>query len=175
MNLHVRDATEADLPSIVDIYNQSIPDGWSTADTVPITVAARLEWFHKHDPKKRPLWVAEIDGKTIAWIGLTSFYGGRPAYDATSEVSLYIATHYHRRGIGTFLKRRIIEHCPELGVTSLLSMHFDHNAATRRMNERLGFQRVGHLPEIAVIHGQKRGLIISMLRIPVGGEEAPSP
>ena len=32
MNLTVRDATEADLPAIVDVYNQSIPGGWSTAD-----------------------------------------------------------------------------------------------------------------------------------------------
>ena len=35
-------ATEADLPVIVDIYNQSIPAGWSTADTEPISVADRV-------------------------------------------------------------------------------------------------------------------------------------
>jgi phosphinothricin acetyltransferase len=45
-------------------------------------------------------------------------------------------------------------------------MHFDHNEATRRINTRLGFQHVGHLPEIAVINGQKRGLVIALLRIP---------
>ena len=43
MDLHVREATEADLPAIVDVYNQSIPGGWSTADTHPITVAERVE------------------------------------------------------------------------------------------------------------------------------------
>ena len=166
MNIQVRDATEADLPAIVDIYNQSIPGGWSTADTTPVTVAERVEWFRKHDPKKRPLWVAEIDGQIVAWVGLSSFYAGRPAYDATAEVSLYIATARHRRGIGTFLKRRMIEHCPRLGVTTLVSMHFDHNDGTRRINEQLGFQQVGHLPEIAVVGGRKRGLVIAMLRVP---------
>jgi phosphinothricin acetyltransferase len=44
-------------------------------------------------------------------------------------------------------------------------MHFDHNEATRRINECLGFQQMGHLTEIAVVQGQKRGLVISALRI----------
>ncbi len=163
--MHVRDATEADLPTIVDIYNQSIPDGRSTADTVPVTVASRLEWFRKFDPKKRPLWVAEIDGAVVAWIGLTSFYAGRPAYDATAEVSTYVASAHQKRGLGTLLKRKMIEHCPALGVTTLLSMHFDHNEATRRMNDKLGFVPMGHLTEIAIVQGVNRGVVISALRI----------
>ena len=161
----IRDAVEADLPAIVDIYNQSIPGGRSTADTAPVSVAERLEWFRKFDPKKRPIWVAELDGAIVAWIGLSSFYAGRPAYDATAEVSTYIAGAYQKRGIGTLLKQRMIEACPGLGVTTLISMHFDHNDATRRMNEALGFVPMGHLTEIAVVQGVKRGLVISALRI----------
>ena len=46
----IRNAIEAGLPAIVDIGNQSIPAGWSTADTQPITVAGRVERFHKFDP-----------------------------------------------------------------------------------------------------------------------------
>ena len=60
----------------------------------------------------------------------------------------------------------MIEQCPRLRVTTLLSMHFDHNEGTRRINENLGFQQMGHLPEIAVVQGQKRGLVIWGLRIP---------
>ena len=166
MDLHIREATEADLPAIVDIYNQSIPGGWSTADTRPITVADRVEWFRQFDPARRPIWVAEADGRVVATAYLSSFYGGRPAYDATAECSLYIASASQRQGIGRRLKRWVIEQCPRLGVTTLLSMHFDHNEATRRINESLGFQQVGHLTDIAVVQGRKRGLIISALRIP---------
>ncbi len=129
MHLNVRDAIETDLPAIVDIYNQSIPDGWSTADTKPITVEERVDWFRKHNPHKRPRGVAALDGQIAAWIGLTSFYGGRPAYDATAEVSLYVARAYRRRGLGGELKNRMIAHCPSIGVTTLLSMYFDHNEA----------------------------------------------
>lgn len=162
----IREATEADLPAIVDIYNQSIPGGWSTADTRPIAVADRVEWFRKFDPNKRPIWVAEIDGRVVAVTYLSSFYGGRPAYDATAEVSVYIATAYQRRGLGRRLKEFVIGECPRLGVTTLLSMHFDHNEGTRRLNRELGFEQVGHLTDIAEVQGVKRGLIIAALRIP---------
>jgi len=165
-DIAIRDATEVDLPAIVEIYNQSIPGGWSTADTKPVTVADRIQWFRNFDPAKRPIWVAEIGGQVVAWASLSSFYAGRPAYDATAEISMYISTAHHRRGIGRHLKRWVIEQCPRLGVTTLLSMHFDHNDATARINESLGFEQCGHLREIAVVQGQKRGLVISALRIP---------
>lgn len=162
----IRIAAEADLPAIVDIYNQSIPAGWSTADTTPITVADRIEWFRKFDPAKRPIWVAEIGGEVVATTYLSSFYAGRPAYDATAEISVYIATAHHGRGLGKRLKQFVIDQCPGLGVTTLLSMYFDHNDATRRINERFGFEVVGHIREIALVQGQKRGLVIAALRIP---------
>lgn len=173
VDMHIREATAADLPAIVDIYNQSIPAGWSTADTKPITVADRVEWFCKFDPAKRPIWVAEVDGQIVATCYLSSFYGGRPAYDATAEVSIYVATAWHRRSIGRRLKQWVIDQCPRLGVTALLSMHFDHNEGTRRINESLGFERMGHLTEIAMVLGQKRGLVIWGLRIPARTEIEP--
>lgn len=166
LQFHVREATEADLPTIVDIYNQSIPAGWSTADTRPITVSDRVEWFRKFDATKRPIWMAEVEGVPAAVTYLSSFYGGRPAYDATAEISVYVATAFHRRGIGKRLKQWVIAQCPRLGVTTLLSMYFDHNEATKRINDSLGFEIMGHLTEIANVQGHKRGLVIAGLRIP---------
>ena len=166
LNVKMRHAIDSDLPVIVDIYNQSIPGGWSTADTKPVTVSERLDWFQKFDRIKRPIWVAESDGKIVAWVCLTSFYGGRPAYDATAEISLYIASDFQRMGLGRYLKEWVIEQCPRLGVTTLLSMHFDHNEATRKLNESLGFKVLGHLTEIAIVDEKKRGLVIGALRIP---------
>lgn len=162
----VRDATEADLPAIVAIYNAAIPGRTATADTEPVTVEARREWFAQHDPSRRPLWVAEIDGGVVAWIGLSSFYGGRPAYDATAEVSMYIAPAYQNRRLGRDLMNRMVAACPRLGVTALLGMYFDHNEASRRLCMALGFEQVGHLPRIAKLDRADCGLIIALLRIP---------
>ena len=161
----VRDAVEADLPAIIAIYNQSIPSGFSTADTHPISVEERRPWFRQFSPKKRPIWVAERAGEIVGCIYITSFYGGRPAYDKTAEVSLYLAPKAQGQGLGTDLMQRMINACPQLGVTTLIGMHFDHNEATKRLNDRFGFQQVGHLPEIAEVNGEQRGLLLSILRI----------
>ena len=161
----VRDAVEADLPAIIDIYNQSIPSGLSTADIHPISVEERRPWFRQFSPKKRPIWVAERAGEIVGCIYITSFYGGRPAYDKTAEVSLYLAPKAQGQGLGTELMQRMINACPQLGVTTLIGMHFDHNEATKRLNDNFGFQQVGHLPEIAEVYGEQRGLLLSILRI----------
>ncbi len=174
-DLLIRYATEADLPTIIDIYNQSIPAGWSTADTEPITVEERREWFRKFTPDKRPIWVVEKEGQIAATAYLSSFYGGRPAYSATAEISVYVALAFHKQGIGKRLKRFVISQCPRLGVTTLLSMYFDHNQATHHINQSLGFEIMGHLKEIAVVKGRPCGLIISALRIPPAPSSASAP
>jgi phosphinothricin acetyltransferase len=161
----IRDATEGDLPAIVEIYNQSIPGGWSTADTRPISPADRREWFRRFDPRRRPIWVAELDGTVVGCVYLSSFYEGRPAYDKTAEISTYIARDYQGKGLGALLKMRMLEVCPRLGVENVISMYFDHNRATQRLNDMLGFVECGHLPEIAEVFGRKRGLKIAVLRV----------
>lgn len=51
--MRIRHACYADLPAIVAIYNASIPGRQATADTEPVTVAAREAWFHDHNPARR--------------------------------------------------------------------------------------------------------------------------
>ena len=58
----IRHATQADLAAIVAIYNASIPGRLATADTAPVTVDSRREWFAAFDPASRPIWVAEDRG-----------------------------------------------------------------------------------------------------------------
>jgi phosphinothricin acetyltransferase len=128
-------------------------------------VADRVEWFRNFDPKRRPIWVAEDGGRVVGCVYLSCFYHARPAYDKTTEISTYIATEYQRKGLGTLLKKKMIEACPRLGVENVISMYFDHNDATEKVNQRLRFKVVGHLPEIADVFGEKRGLKIALLRI----------
>jgi L-amino acid N-acyltransferase YncA len=162
----IRIATIRDLPAIVDIYNESVPGGWSTADTRPISVESRQAWFKEFDTNRRPIWVVEQQGTVVGWVSLSSFYAGRPAYDATAEISLYLASRAQRQGLGKAVKEWVLGQCPRLGITTVLSMYFDHNLATERLNEQLGFEKVGHLKNIAIVDGQSRGLVIAAKRIP---------
>lgn len=165
--MQIRDAVEADLPAIVAIYNAAIPSRNSTADLFPITVESRREWFSKHNPQRRPLWVLTVEDEVVAWIGLSSFYAGRPAYHATAEISIYIAPEHQGKGYGSLLIGRMLEQASRLGVTTFLAMYFDHNEASRKLFDRFGFQLMGHLPKIAELDGVERGLIIAGRRMNV--------
>lgn len=160
----IRDATSLDLPAIVAIYNLTIPTRMVTADTQSVSVASREKWFAEHTPDRRPLWVAEENGVVAGWLSFSSFYG-RPAYDATCEVSVYLAPDRQRRGLGTVLLRRAMLHAPHIHVTTLLGFIFSHNQPSLRLFEKLGFQRWGHLPRVALLDGVEHDLVIVGWRV----------
>ena len=56
--IRIRDATEADLPAIVDIHNTAIASRISTAQLEPVTVESQGEWFRAHSPAQHPILVA---------------------------------------------------------------------------------------------------------------------
>jgi L-amino acid N-acyltransferase YncA len=160
----IRLATIDDLPRIVEIYNAAIPGRMATADTRPVTVASRERWFVDHDPATRPLLVLEEEragggAVVVAWASLQSFYG-RPAYQGTAEVSVYVAPDQHRRGHGRRLLAEVIARAPSLAVTTLLGCIFAHNLPSIRLFEAHGFTRWGHLPRVAILDGVDRDLVI---------------
>ena len=163
-NLTVRDAPEADLPRIVTIYNEAIPGRRATADTEPVSVDDRLEWFRAHAPARRPLWVAERDGVLVGWLSFQDFYG-RPAYGATAELSVYVSGAAQRGGVGRHLLARAIERAPGLGLATLLGFVFAHNAPSVGLFERHGFARWAHLPRVARLDGVERDLLILGRRV----------
>jgi L-amino acid N-acyltransferase YncA len=163
----LRPATAADLPAIVEIYNATIPGRMVTADTEPVTVASREPWFQAHNPQTRPLWVLGDDsagGRVCAWLSFNSFYG-RPAYNPTAEVSLYVALDYRCRGLGKALVKTAIAEAPDCGVDTLLGFIWAHNEPSRRLFARHGFEEWGRLPRVAVLDGIDRDLVIVGLRV----------
>jgi len=162
--MRIRDALESDLSAIVDIYNSTVPGMMVTADTAPISVKDRVAWFGEHNKEFRPLWVVEEDGEVIAWLSFQSFYG-RAAYNATAEISIYVSESHRGKGIGRMLLERGIEHCPEIGVKTLLAFIFAHNGPSIGLFEKFGFEQWGYYPKVADLGGIERDLAIMGLRI----------
>lgn len=158
-NQLIRNAAIDDLPAIVDIYNETIEGRMVTADLEPVSVESKVAWFEEHNPETRPLWVVEHDGKIIAWTSFQSFYG-RPAYNHTAEVSIYITKDEQGTGLGKRLLAKAIEDCPELDIKNLLGFIFAHNAASINLFKKFGFEAWAHLPGVAVLDGIERDLVI---------------
>lgn len=155
----LRDATEKDLPAIVDIYNATIPSRMVTAELEPVSVGERRSWFAEHSPERHPLWVCEIDGQIAGWLSFQSFLT-RCAYGGTAEVSVYVHENFRHRGIGRKLLAETIACSPSLHIDALVGCIFGHNAASLQLFAQLGFERWGFLPAIAELDGVKRDLVI---------------
>lgn len=161
--MYIRNAVASDLEAIVEIYNQSIPHRIATADTEPISVASRLNWYRDR-PNNRPLWVAEINGVVAGWLSFQSFYG-RPAYCYTAELSIYVDYSYQRQGIGKNLLEKAIAASLEIEIKTLLGFIFAHNHPSLKLFAAYGFTTWGHLPQIAELDGIERDLIIVGRRV----------
>jgi L-amino acid N-acyltransferase YncA len=155
----IRHAAATDLPAVVAIYNAAIPDRMATADTAPVTVQQREEWFRGFDPSSRPLWVLEQDGEVAGWLGLRSFYG-RPAYHRTVESAVYVAPAHRRRGVARRLLAHALAQCPGLGIHNVLAFVFAHNAPSIELFERQGFHGWGLLPRVCEMDGIERDVRI---------------
>ena len=155
----IRDAVEADLPTIVEIYNATVPTRMVTAELEPTTIEARLPWLREHSPEQHPFWVAESEGCVIGWLDFKKFLP-RSAYRGTAEISVYVDEKFRRRGVGQRLLERAIARAPSLGITALVGLIFGHNEPSLKLFQRLGFERWGFFPAVAQLDGVDRDLVV---------------
>jgi phosphinothricin acetyltransferase len=158
------------LPWIVEVYNSTIAGRMVTADTHPVTVEEKTAWFQEHHGK-RPLWIVEAEGKPIGWASLQDFYG-RPAYSITAEISIYLEEGSRGKGWGRQVLQAVTDRCAGLGIHNLVGYIFEHNLPSLKLFEQAGFERWARLPDIAVLDGITRSLVIVGKRVstaaPVG-------
>jgi len=157
-------AARDDLDRIVEIYNATIPSRRVTADTEPVSVESRVDWFEHHNPDRRPLWVVELEGRIAGWLSFSSFYG-RPAYSRTAELSIYVDEPYRKLALGSYLLAQAIDRAPSLHLDTLLGFIFGHNQPSLGLFEKFGFERWGELPRVALLDGVERDLVIVGRRV----------
>jgi len=164
-NLNFRIAQKKDLHRIVEIYNSTIPSRLVTADLEEVSAESKLNWFYEHNPTKRPLWVVENEENSIiGWVSFQSFYG-RPAYDATVEVSIYFDENERAKGYGKLALQFCIDQAPKYGIKTLLGFIFSHNTPSLHLFKKFGFEEWANLPNIALLDQDERSLSILGKRI----------
>jgi len=154
-------ATAADLPAIVEIYNQSITTKASTADLHSVTVADRQPWFDEHyQHPTRPIYVLKNqEDDVMAW-GSFSDVKSRSAYDISSEISIYVGQQFHRRRLGSLLLTWMIQQAPSLGIQNILALIFGHNQPSIALFNKFGFEPWGRLPSVCDMQGFYADIVI---------------
>ena len=157
MNLQIRIAAQDDVPVITEIYNQAVAMLSTTAEMSPVSVESRKAWLREHDPKMYPVFVAEDQRTIIGWCSLSPYRPGRMALRHTAEISYYIHEDFRGLGTGSCLISHAIEQCPQLAIKVLFAILLDINLDSTRLLKKFGFQKWGHMPNVADFGGRECG------------------
>lgn len=164
MSYTYRDATEADLPRIVEIYNFAVATRTCSCDLEPTTVAARRPTFLAHKADHRPFWVAEDPAKpdlgVIGYLGFFHFMNERPGYYITADIAVYLHPEAQGRGLGRFLLDQAIAQAPALGIETLTATIFASNDASIALFRKMGFEQWGFMPRVARLEGVEKDLVL---------------
>ncbi|WP_374462617.1 N-acetyltransferase family protein [Chryseobacterium sp.] len=163
--LRFRNAELTDLNKIVAIYNSTVASRMVTADMEEVSVESKLRWFEEHNPQTRPLWVVEDEqNHIIGWVSFSSFHE-RAAYKGTVEVSIYLDESCRGKGYGKTILKYCIDNAEKFGVLNLVALIFLHNEPSLKLFRHFGFEDWGNLPNVAVLDGIERSLVILGRRI----------
>jgi L-amino acid N-acyltransferase YncA len=161
----IRIAKLDDLPAVVSIYNEAVASRFATADTTAVTIDSRRDWFAEHKPTSHPIFVWEDAGKVKGWCSLSPYRRGRMALRFTAEISYYVQTDSHRKGIASSLIRNSFEVCNSLQLKNLFAIVLERNIASRNLLEKLEFEKWGFLPRVADFGGEECGHVYYGRRI----------
>jgi len=143
----IRDATAADVPSILAIYNEVLATTTAIYDERPSSLEERAAWVEQRRQHGLPVLVALADGEVV---GFSSFgeWRARPGYRYTVEHSVHVRADRRRRGIGRALLEALFPRAAGLGLHVMVG-HIDAQmTASRELHRRLGFETVGIFREV---------------------------
>ncbi|MGW3031288.1 N-acetyltransferase family protein [Streptomyces sp. NPDC001178] len=148
--VQVRPGVEEDLDALTDLYNHYVRETPITFDTAVFTPEERRPWLLSHpvDGPHRLMVATDADTQEILGYATSSPYRMKPAYETSVEVTVYVAPHAGRRGIGTLLYKALFEALADEDLHRAYAGIAQPNEASTRLHERFGFRYVGTYREV---------------------------
>jgi phosphinothricin acetyltransferase len=163
-DLLIRDATEADLPAILDIYNDAVANTTAIWNDNLVDLQNRQEWFAARLARGFPVLVAEQNGAIAGYAA----YGDWRAFEGfrhTVEHSVYVHKDHRGSGIGRLLMQALVETARERKVHVMIACIEAGNAASIRLHESLGFRVAGTFREVGTKFGRWLDLTCMELKL----------
>jgi phosphinothricin acetyltransferase len=167
----VRDATEADLAVVMEIYNDAVANTTAIWNETLVDLQNRKDWFAARKARGFPVLVATIGGAVAGYAS----YGDWRAFDGyrfTVEHSVYVHRDFRGAGIGRLLMQELIEQAACNGVHVMIAAIESENTASIRLHEAMGFRLSGKFSEVGTKFGRWLDLTCMELKLP--GLDLPS-
>jgi phosphinothricin acetyltransferase len=141
--MDIRHAEQADLPTLLDIYNHYVVHTPVTFDLEPRTLAQRQAWLDEFARTGRyQCFVAVIDGKPVGY-ACSHRFKEKAAYDPTISTSIYLAPDMRRRSIGRALYATLFESLKGEDVHRAYGGITQPNEASVGLHLAMGFRHIG--------------------------------
>jgi len=162
--MSLRPATEADLPGILEIYNEVIANSTAVYSEAPSTLEDRAAWLKARHDLGYPVLVGE-DSTGIT--GFATFGDFRPwhCYRFTVEHSVHIRADQRGKGLGGTFIRALIKEAAALGKHAMIGGIDATNAASIGLHAKLGFTRAGTLNEVGYKFGRWLDLVFMQRKL----------
>lgn len=169
--MHIRNAAEADLRAICDIYNDAVANTTAIWNETLVDIANRAAWLKARNAAGFPVLVALSDADDV--VGYASFGEWRAfdGYRHTVEHSVYVRRDQRGAGIGRALMLALIERAEALGKHVMVAGIESGNHASIRLHERLGFEQTGHMREVGTKFGRWLDLTFMQLILRTGSPD----
>lgn len=150
----VRDAIDADLAEILQIYNDAVLNTTAIWNDKVADLASRKAWLADRRSKGYPVLVA-VDEADQSVLGYASFGDWRPfdGFRGTVENSIYVRDDLRRSGLGRALMLPLIDRAIKAGKHVMIAGIESGNIGSLRLHEKLGFTVTATMPQV----GQKFG------------------
>jgi len=150
----IRAATPEDIAAITRIYAEAVVHGTASFELAPPDEAEMARRYETLVAGGYPYLVAECDG-VLAGYAYAGPYRARPAYQWCVEDSIYLASQFHRRGIGKRLLSELIGASEQRGYRQMIAVIGDSaQAASIALHAACGFVMVGTLRAVGFKFGQ---------------------
>src|SRR5665213_1198715 len=134
-HVSIRPATEHDLESILEIYNDAILNTTAVYDYKPHTIEMRKRWFAEKQVAKHPVLVAIVGDKVAGFVSY-GYYRAWAAYKYSVEHSVYVHPNFRKRGIAKKLLEVIIEVAKENDVHAIIAGIDADNAISIQLHKQ---------------------------------------
>ena len=148
----IREATIEDAQAIADIYNYYLLNTTIVFQEEPFSV----EYFEgkiNGSSKKYPFIVIEEAGQLLGYALLKRYYCGC-SYGETVELSIYILPDRRGSGLGNMLITELLNRAKANKLHTILAGIVTENEASIALHEKFGFEKVGHLKQMATKFGR---------------------
>jgi phosphinothricin acetyltransferase len=149
----VRNATEEDLPAMLEIYNEIILNTLAVWHEQAHTLAMRKEWFALKKEQGFPVLVAESKGVVLGFATIATF---RPwsGFRFTVENSVYVRPENRGQGVAKLLLPALIDAAKQLNIHAIVAGIEATNDISIALHEKFGFIEVAHFKEVGFKFGR---------------------